>query len=120
MRTLLPLIKANPSLASSSKGFNPILSKADFESTIFPSTNISPSPISANAICDIGAKSPQAPTDPFSQTTGVSLLFSESKRYCVISLLPPEFPFACTLIRPHIAPLTISISIGSPIPAACE
>ena len=68
VRTLLPLIRASPSLASNSKGFNPIFSKAVLESIISSSTNISPSPISANAICDIGAKSPHAPTEPFEQT----------------------------------------------------
>ena len=73
VRTLLPLINDNPSLASSSSGSSPIFFNAVLESTILPFTNISPSPINANAIWDIGAKSPHAPTEPFSHTTGTIL-----------------------------------------------
>ena len=90
VKTLLPLIRASPSRASSSRGFNPIFFNASFELTIFPLSNISPSPINASAICDIGDKSPQAPTEPFSQTTGVKSWFRAWIRYSVISFLPPE------------------------------
>ncbi len=77
-----------------------------------------PSPIIRSAICDIGARSPQAPTEPFWQTYGVTPRLSISTSVRVISGRQPELPCACTLIRPAIAPRTYSSGAGSPMPAA--
>ena len=74
--------------------------------------------MSESASCAIGARSPQAPTEPFWQTTGVTPLFSMATRVCVISGRMPELPWACTLMRPAIAARTTSGGAGSPMPAA--
>ncbi len=74
--------------------------------------------MSSNAICDIGARSPLAPTDPLWHTTGVTPLFSISTSVSVISGRQPELPWAWTLILPAIAARTDSIAAGSPMPAA--
>ena len=66
----------------------------------------------------MGARSPQAPTEPFWQTTGVTPLFSISTIVRVISGRQAELPCAWTLIRPASAPRTASTGSGSPIPAA--
>ena len=54
----------------------------------------------------MGARSPQAPTEPFWQTKGVTPSFSIATRVCVISGRQPECPWACTLMRPVMAPRT--------------
>jgi hypothetical protein len=66
----------------------------------------------------MGAKSPLAPTEPFSQTTGVTPLLSISTSVSVISGRLPEWPRACTLARPAIAARITSTGAGSPMPAA--
>jgi len=63
-----PLITANPSLAFNPGIGIPTFARASFPSNNSPSTNAFPSPIISNAICDIGAKSPLAPTEPFLHT----------------------------------------------------
>jgi len=49
-------------------------------------------PSSSNAIWDMGARSPDAPTEPFLQTKGVTPLFSISIKVSVISGRIPELP----------------------------
>ena len=60
----VPLISARPSLACSVSGAMPAFSSAASAGTRAPSTSISPSPISASVMCDSGARSPDAPTEP--------------------------------------------------------
>ena len=54
----------------------------------------------------MGARSPQAPTDPFTQTCGVTPLLSIATRVSVISSLQPECPCAWTFARSSIAART--------------
>ncbi len=51
-----------------------------------------------SAIWAIGARSPQAPTEPLELMTGVTPLLSSATRVCVISGRLPELPWAWTLI----------------------
>ena len=51
----------------------------------------------------MGARSPEAPTEPFWQTTGVTPLLSISTSVSVISGRLPELPWAWTLMRPAMA-----------------
>ena len=60
----VPLISARPSLAYSVNGTMPAFSSAANAGTRCPSTSISPSPIRASVMCDSGARSPEAPTEP--------------------------------------------------------
>ncbi len=71
-----------------------------------------------SAICAIGARSPQAPTEPLELISGVTPLLSSSTSVCVISGRLPELPWAWTLMRAAMAARTTSIGAGSPIPAA--
>ena len=68
----VPLIRASPSLASSSTGVSPAAARASAAGIRVPSASrTSPSPISARAQCESGARSPEQPSDPYSRTTGV-------------------------------------------------
>ena len=75
LSTLVPLIKDRPSLADKSTPISPF-SLSKISVGIGPSSpQTSPSPISASAICDNGAKSPDAPNEPIRGTTGITPLF---------------------------------------------
>ncbi len=66
----------------------------------------------------MGARSPQAPTEPLWQTTGVTPALSMAMRVRVISGRQPEWPWAWTLTLSSMAARTQSSGQGSPIPAA--
>ena len=68
----VPLISARPSLATSSIGARPAAASAWAAGIRTPSASCtSPSPISASAQCESGARSPEQPSEPYSWTTGV-------------------------------------------------
>ena len=69
----VPLISASPSLASSSTGREAGLGAARRRRVDVrrAASLTSPSPISASAQCDSGARSPEQPSEPYSCTTGV-------------------------------------------------
>ena len=76
----VPLISAKPSLASSSIGLMPAAASAEAVSISTPFASWTrPSPISAKAQCESGAKSPLQPSEPNSGTTGVIPAFSRSQ-----------------------------------------
>ena len=66
----------------------------------------------------MGDRSPHAPTDPLSNTTGVTPLFSIWTSVSTMSRRGPEWPWARTLMREHIAARTTSTGSGAPQPAA--
>ncbi len=78
MIRLLPLMAARPSRALSPGTGMPAFFMAAAPLRRSPSKKASPSPISSSAIWLMGARSPQAPTLPLLQTTGVTPLFSMS------------------------------------------
>ena len=68
----VPLMRARPSLALSSTGVRPAAASASAAGISVPAASrTSPSPISASAQCDNGARSPEQPSEPYSRTTGV-------------------------------------------------
>ena len=68
----VPLISARPSLAISVTGSMPASASACAAGTgVPPGSATSPSPISTSAQCASGARSPLAPSEPCSGTTGV-------------------------------------------------
>ena len=80
----------------------------------------SPSPISTRAQCASGARSPLAPSEPCSGTTGVIPAFRTARIVSATSGLAPEYPMASERARSSIIARTTSRSTGSPMPAACE
>ena len=80
----------------------------------------SPSPISASAQWASGARSPLAPSEPCSGTTGVTPALRSAAIVSATSGRAPERPIASVRARRKIIARTTSRSTGSPMPAACE
>ena len=78
----------------------------------------SPRPISKSPTWAAGAKSPLAPTDPFSGTTGVAPWFKKVTRYRSVSMRTPPYPRDRSWIRKAIMARTTSSGRGFPTPAA--
>ena len=116
----VPFNKASPSLASRVSGLNPADCSACAAGRRPPLKKTSPSPISGRDRCARGARSPEAPTDPFSGITGK--IFSDSIEIkCSITCgRTPEYPRAKLKSFRIIASRTICGASGSPTPAACE
>ena len=76
----VPLISARPSLARSVSGATPAVVSAVAPSTNMPSARrASPSPSSTSAADASGARSPLAPSEPCSRTTGVTPAFEQGE-----------------------------------------
>ncbi len=84
------------------------------------SQSTSPSPISTSAQCAKGARSPLAPSDPCSGTTGVMPAFSSPAILSASTGRAPEKPIARLRARSSIIARTTSRSTAGPTPAACE
>ena len=68
----VPLISASPSFSCSTTGSIPAARSATSASHSTPeASRTGPSPISASAQCESGARSPEQPSEPYSCTTGV-------------------------------------------------
>ena len=85
-----------------------------------PSTRISPAPIIAAAMCASGARSPDAPTEPWAGTTGIRSRSSMASSMATVSGRTPEAPCARLASLRAIISRTIGAGIGSPTPAACD
>ena len=117
----MPLISASPSLAVSSIGSIPARASASAAGNSAPSVSTTdPSPISTKAQCASGARSPLAPKDPCSGTTGVSPARSSARIRSATSGRAPEHPIANVRARSTIIARTTSRSTGGPIPAAWD
>ena len=117
----VPLISASPSLAVSSIGSIPAAASASAAGNDPPEpSSTEPSPISTSAQCASGARSPLAPSDPYSGTTGVSPAPSSERIRSATTGRAPEHPIASVRARSSIIARTTSRSTGGPIPAACE
>ena len=114
----VPLINPKPSFAERCKGCKLCLAKASFVETIVSPSQTFPSPINGKNKCDKGAKSPDAPTDPFSGTTGIISFSTINKIRSTTSKVTPEYPFdkACAFAINMV--LEISFLIGFPTPTA--
>ena len=88
----VPLSRASPSLGPSVSGSSPARARACAAGTRWPSKNISPTPIIAAAMCDSGARSPDAPTDPCAGITGVRPRSSIAANRAMVAGRTPEAP----------------------------
>ena len=80
----------------------------------------SPSPSKASVMCDSGARSPEAPTEPCEGMWGTRPALNTSNNFWITTGRTPE----CA--RPRLAALSARMSrttgaaIGSPTPTLCE
>ena len=117
----VPLMRARPSFATSSTGTSPAAASASAAGISSPdASRTSPSPISASAQCDRGARSPEQPSEPYSRTTGVMPCEIRSASSCAVSRRTPVCPVASVERRSSISARTTSRSTSGPEPAACE
>ena len=117
----VPLISASPSLASSSTGDSPASLSATAAGRRTPWASVtSPSPISASAQWDSGARSPEQPSEPYSWTTGVIPWLSIPARVRAVCSRTPVCPVASVESRSSISARVTSRSTSGPLPAACE
>ena len=111
----VPLLSASPSLDASTTGVKSACANASFASITSPLYSTLPKPIKPSAMHESGAKSPEAPTEPFSGTIGWIPAFSISSKVCRVSSRMPEFPLAREFALKSIAALTYFCSYGLPI-----
>ncbi len=115
--TCVPFISAKPSFEDKlSIMLIPDFSIAHLEGILSPLYIASPSPIIVKTIWDKGAKSPDAPSEPFSGIIGCTPLFIISTKVCNVSNLIPEYPLAKLFTLSNIIALTVSSLKGLPTP----
>ena len=85
-----------------------------------PPTRISLAPIIAAAMCASGARSPDAPTEPWAGTTGIKSRSSIASSMATVSGRTPEAPCARLASLSAIISRTIGAGVVSPTPAACD
>ena len=116
----VPLMRARPSLASSSIGSRSSAASAAAAEMSAPPTSTLPSPSRARAAWAKGARSPEAPSDPYSCTAGVIPALSIATIRSTTSGRIPEYPMARVRARSSIMARTTSRSTRGPMPAAWE
>ena len=118
----VPLMSARPSFAISVTGSMAAARMATAAGRGSSSFGVSssPSPMRARAQWASGARSPLAPTEPCSGTSGVRPAFSRARIVSASSGRAPERPMARVRARRSIIARTVSVSIAGPIPAAWE
>ena len=116
----VPLRSANPSFDCNSTGIQPNFLRIKADSDILPLYSTSPIPRRGSTRCASGARSPEAPRDPCSYTTGVIPSLKKSINRCIVATWTPDFPRlrACTF-RSSMSLIISSLTIG-PIPHACD
>ncbi|OQB49830.1 MAG: hypothetical protein BWX98_02653 [Candidatus Aminicenantes bacterium ADurb.Bin147] len=118
--TWVPLMRASPSLASSSRGSSPAESRASAAGQTVPSYSTSPSPIRARAMWARGARSPLAPTEPWEGMIGWSSRLRKSRSRWTTCSRTPLRPRAKLWARRRRMPRTTSAGNGPPTPMAWE
>ena len=117
----MPLISARPSFAVRVTGSMEAAASPSAAGTRSPlGVNTSPSPISARPQWASGARSPLAPSEPCSGTTGSSPAASSASIVSATIGRAPDLPIASERARRNVIARTTSRSTGGPIPAACE
>ena len=114
----VPLMRARPSLATSSTVGIPARSMATSPGRTSPSYSAWPRPSMGSTMWDRGARSPLAPREPFWGMTGVTPRFSMATRVSTSSRRVPEKPLARLLTRRSMMPRATSRGKGSPAPTA--
>ncbi len=118
--TCVPLISASPSLAASCSGRRPARSSPCAAGMRTPPWNTSPSPISGRHRWASGARSPDAPTDPWQGMTGSTSRLWNSSSASTTSSRAPEKPRARLAALSSSTRRTTRGDSGSPTPTACE
>src|SRR5664280_1922527 len=83
----VPFRSAKPSFDCNSTGDHPNFLRIKADSDILPSYITSPIPRRGSTRCASGARSPEAPRDPCSYTTGVIPSLKKSISRCIVCLL---------------------------------
>ena len=112
----VPLISASPSLGPSVTGVRPACARASAAVMRVPPSIASPSPIIVSAMCASGARSPEAPTEPCTGTTGVTPCEIMPSRSAQMSHRTPEAPRPSDRSFRAIINRTVSGSSTSPTP----
>ena len=116
----VPFNSARPSFEHRVMGLHPILFIIVSPSTTSPSISTSPNPSRGKHIWARGERSPDAPNEPCSYTTGIMLLLNISTRRSTVTSCTPEWPYEsdCTFRRS----IRRAISDGTrwPVPHACD
>ena len=116
----VPLRIARPSFGPSTSGGRPARASAAAAGMARAASWASPMPSIAAARCASGARSPDAPAEPWLGIIGITRRASMASSMATVAGRTPEAP------RPRLASLRAIISrtcagrIGSPTPAACE
>ena len=116
----VPLISARPSFAPSVIGFKPAFFRASAAGIRVPSYIVSPSPIIAAAICASGARSPDAPTEPWLGITGVTPFFSIASIIVTVVIATPDAPRPSDSSLRAIIRRVVASSNASPTPQQCD
>ena len=117
----VPLTRARPSFSRSSTGSIPASASASPAGRSAPSSpTTSPSPISARATWESGARSPEQPREPNSRTAGVMPALSMATKVSTTTGRTPVRPEASVVARRNISARTTSRSTTGPMPAAWE
>ena len=120
VETCVPFRSARPSLGPSTSGSMPAAFSAAPQSCSLPATRTRPSPISASDRCASGARSPEAPTEPWLGTTGCIPAFTSWSSRSITTGRTPENPRARLAAFSTRMSRTVESSSGLPTPAACE
>ena len=110
----VPLISASPSFGPSTSGDSPTLLRADPPGRSSSSKKASPSPIITAAICANGARSPDAPTEPWVGIKGVTPRSSMASIKAQTSHLTPDAPRPSESSFSVIISCAVGTSSGSP------
>ncbi len=120
VETCVPFSNASPSLGSSTSGATPAWASAACAERNSPLTRACPSPSSSNARCASGARSPLAPTEPFSGIQGMTPALNSASSVSTTSRRTPEWPRARLIILVAMTRRTTSSASSAPIPAQCD
>ena len=118
--TCVPLISARPSFAASTTGAMPACASASGAGINSPLTRTSPTPSMARVMCDRGARSPEAPTEPLAGMAGMMPALYSAIRVSTISGRTPEKPRARLPIFISMIRRTTASDSSSPVPTECD
>ncbi len=116
----VPLMSASPSFAASAMGARPAARSAAAPGSTAPPTSASPSPSITAAMCASGARSPLAPTDPWTGTTGTTPAASIPCRSSTSSQRTPDAPRPSDTSFSAIISRTTAPGVAAPTPAQCD
>ena len=118
--TWVPFNSARPSLGPRTIGSRPTRASPSRAGCNSPLIRTSPSPSSIRERCARGARSPDAPTEPFSGIHGITPALNRLISASTSSIRIPEWPRARLIILVAITRRTTSSGNNSPKPTLCD